>query len=407
LLAAASAAAQFGPTPVQVAPVQEREVAAGQTFVGTVKPTRLSQVGSAVDGRVEEFPVNEGDRVKKGQVLARLRTTTLELECAAARAELEARRHELAELVNGTRPEEIAQAKARLAACEAKRRECRSKLRRTQDLYSTSRSAAEEQLQEASSACENAEQMYLDAQATLRMLEVGPRKERIEQARARLRAQDETVKRLDDLIALHTIKAPFDGFVAAEHCEVGQWLSKGATVVELLELDEVDVEVGVVEEAVVGLAPGAPARLEFAALNKTFTGRVVHIVPQANPRSRTFPVKVRVKNEVRGDVPLLKSNMLARVTLPVGRPEKALLVPKDAVVLGGPTPVVFVVNPDKADPTKATVAPVPVVLGVAVDNLIQVKGELPTGALVVTQGNERLMRGAPVILPGAKPAGAP
>jgi len=58
----APAAAQFGPAPVSVAPVVEREIAAGQTFVGTVRPVRRSTIGSAVDGRVIEVMVEEGDQ---------------------------------------------------------------------------------------------------------------------------------------------------------------------------------------------------------------------------------------------------------------------------------------------------------------------------------------------------------
>ena len=51
---------------VAVSPVVEREVTAGQTFVGTVMPLKKAVVGSAVDGRVIEFPLNEGDRVERG-----------------------------------------------------------------------------------------------------------------------------------------------------------------------------------------------------------------------------------------------------------------------------------------------------------------------------------------------------
>ena len=92
---------------VAVSPVVEREVTAGQTFVGTVMPLRKSIVGSAVDGRVIEYPLNEGDRVQKGQVLAHLLTDTVKLQLAAAEAELDLRKQQLAELKNGTRPEEI------------------------------------------------------------------------------------------------------------------------------------------------------------------------------------------------------------------------------------------------------------------------------------------------------------
>ena len=105
---------------VVVAPVVERSVAATQTFVGTVQPLRRATIGSAVDGRVVEFPINEGERVEAGQKLAQLLTDTITLELATAQAELELRRQRLIELRNGSRPEEIEQARARMAAAEAR-----------------------------------------------------------------------------------------------------------------------------------------------------------------------------------------------------------------------------------------------------------------------------------------------
>jgi multidrug efflux pump subunit AcrA (membrane-fusion protein) len=120
-----------------------------------------------------------------------------------------------------------------------------------------------------------------------------------------------------------------------------------------------------------------------------FTGEVVAIVPQADVQARTFPVKVRVHNETTGDVPLLKAGMYARAMLSTGAKRSALLVPKDALVLGGQQPVVYIV--ESADGKQGTASPVPVRLGVADGSLIQVIGPIAPNQLVVVQGNERLM----------------
>ncbi len=83
LLAACESLAVAQPTtpapPVAVSNVVQKTVATGQTFVGTVMAARRSIVGSAVEGRVLEFRVNEGDYVKAGDVLAQIRTGTLEI----------------------------------------------------------------------------------------------------------------------------------------------------------------------------------------------------------------------------------------------------------------------------------------------------------------------------------------
>jgi multidrug efflux pump subunit AcrA (membrane-fusion protein) len=108
------------PAPVVVASVVVQEVAGGVTLVGTVRPVRTSMIGAAVDGRVEDFPVTEGQRVKKGQLLAKLRTGTLEIERAAAQAELKLREEELREMRNGMRPEEKKFAKAKYDVCKSR-----------------------------------------------------------------------------------------------------------------------------------------------------------------------------------------------------------------------------------------------------------------------------------------------
>jgi len=398
LAAAGSGRAQQGPTPVSVCPVVQREVASGQTFVGTVMPKRISIIGSAVAERVVAFPVNEGDRVKRGQPLARLRTQTLEIDLAAARAELELRKHELAELENGSRPEEITQARARVLSAKALMTLTETRLDRYQRLYKENQ-AAEDEVNLAVSSHDQAVQAHEEAKAGLALVVAGPRKEKIAQARARVQSQQEEIRRLQDQIERHTIVAPFDGYVVTEHTEVGQWLATGDPVVELAELDTVDVRVLVLEDYVRYLRVGTEARVTLGALpGRTFTGHVALIVPQADTRSRSFPVEVQLKNQEMAGGILLKAGMFARVTLPVGRNAKALLVPKDALVLGGPTPTVYVFDANGDDPGKGKVRPVSVVLGIASQGLIQVSGQLKLGQQVVARGNERLGVGQEVTI---------
>jgi HlyD family secretion protein len=117
------------------------------------------------------------------------------------------------------------------------------------------------------------------------------------------------------------------------------------------------------------------------------------INPQADARSHTFPVKIRVANRIENDQPLLKSGMFARVTLAVGKPTACVLVPKDAVVLGGPTPIVLVAA-SAAD--KTTVRPVPVTLGPAQGAWIAAIGDMKEGDQVIVEGNERVRPGQDV-----------
>ena len=395
---AGSALAQGPPAAlVAVAPVVEREVASAQTFVGTVMPLKMAIIGSAVDGRVIEYPLNEGDRVAEGETLAQLLTETIELEVEAAEAELELRKQQLAELENGTRPEEIEQARARMVAAQARGQYAKARRTRAENLYNQRQAMSEEERDEMIALAVEAEQAYLEAKAAYQLAVQGPRKEQIAQARAQVAVQQATANRLKDQLKKHTIVSRFPGYVIAEHTEIGQWVQQGDPVAEVAALDEVEVHAQVVEQYVPHIRTGTTVSVQVPSVpGPPLQGVVTAIVPQADVQARTFPVKVRVKNQVSEDGPLLKSGMYARVMLPTGARQTAMLVFKDALVLGGPQPVVFVVDGAPANGKQGKTRPVPVQLGVAEGSMIQVTGALQAGQLVVVQGNERLHPGQDV-----------
>jgi HlyD family secretion protein len=429
-----AARAQFGPSPVEVSRVVQRDVAGGQTFVGTVTPAKRSAVGSAVDGRVVEFPINLGERVSKGQPLCKLLTETISLQIAAAEADYRLRKAELEELTNGSRPEEKAHAKAKMEAMEALRDYAMSRFKRYVELAKDADAAiTQEQLEQTRSSSIEAERMFLAEQQMHKLMEQGPRIERIAQAQARMESQGELVQQLKDQLRKHSMISPFDGYIVAEKTEVGEWVTKGQVVAEVVYLDDVEIEAFVLDAQIDSVRIGQTVRVEVPALKQPlFVGEVAYISPQADVKSRTFPVRIRVTNQIRDDGPAIKAGMLARATLPVGQTHGSLLVPKDTIVFGGPAPMVYVVGPapppaggpppaapkgspktagakpagppagappvDPNAPPPEVVRPVPVVLGVAEGNLIEVTAELKPDDRVVVLGNERLRPGAPVIV---------
>ncbi len=382
---------------VVVAKVVEQTVAAGQTFVGTTTPVRKSMVGSAVDGRVAVYPINEGDFVQKNQPLAQLLTATISLEVKAAKSELTLRKEELNELENGSRPAEIRQAKAGMLAAKTAMEYHQKKKIRAEELYRSNALNADE-LQLIISEQIQAEQKYLQAMEGYQLVVDGPRKERIEQARAQFAIQQSVVEKLEDQLSKHTIKAPFDGFISAEHTEVGQWVQRGELVAEVLAMNEIDILTQVPENVVPFVKQGMQVNVRIAALPEyLFAAQVVTIAPQADIRARTFPVKIRIKNKIENHVPLIKSGMIARVTLPTGTKKKSLFIPKDALVLGGRTTMVYVVAPGEKKGTLIA-APVSVETGIAKGELIQVIGNLQPGQQVITRGNERLRPGQSIAI---------
>ncbi len=386
-----------GPAQVTVATAIERtDVSSGRAFVGSFEPRRKSLIGSAVSGRVVELLVNEGDRVEKGQPLAKLLTRNLEIQISAARAELDLRKHEVAELKNGSREEERRQAENRMKAAEAAMKWTQQKFDRTKELVRRN-ATTRDQLDDDASGLEVAANTLAATKATFDLVVAGPRPEKIAQAQARVAVAQEEVNRLLDLLEKHTIVSPFGGFVVAEHTEVGQWIESGKLVADVVEVDPIEIRVQVLETYVTKLSLGASARIEIEALpDKAFVGSVTAIVPLADEKSRSFPVKVTLKNVKQPDgTYLLKPGMFARVWLPVDKKSRATLVPKDSLVLGGPQPVIYVVDKDDKS-GKPTVRPVPVQLGIAADSWIEVRGDVKAGQQVVVEGNERLRPGVEI-----------
>jgi RND family efflux transporter MFP subunit len=388
-----------GAPAVVVSPVVEREITAGQNFVGTVMPLKKAIIGSAVDGRVIEFPLDEGDRVEKGQALAQLLTDTIKLEVETAEAELQLRQQELAELENGTRAEEIEQARARMAAAAARAKYADARRARADKLFADRQAISEEERDEMVSLAVEAEQAYLEAKAAHDLAVAGPRKEQIAQARAQVAMIQANVNRLKDQLTKHTVIARFSGYITAEHTEVGQWVARGDPVAEIAALDEVEVVTYVVEQYAPHVHVGMQVHVEVPALaGRVFGGQVSAVVPQADVQARTIPVKVLVKNEVTDQGPVLKAGMYARVMLPTGDKQRANLVSKDALVLGGQQPAVYVIDIAAPDARAGKSRLVPVQIGVADGSWIHVIGPLTPGQLVVVQGNERLRPGVDVTI---------
>lgn len=377
------------PPKVLVSTAITAEVPDQRTFVGTVWPVRRSLVGSAAPGRVEEFLVNEGDAVKAGQPIARLRRGIIQAELNAGTALLAVRQAELKELETSFQ-DEVDQAQAKLALAEANLNYRRAKLERSKLLGT---SVAREILEEDSSLAAQAAATVLEAQAALRLLTGGARQQKTEQARANAEAQAAEVERLTEQLERHTMFAPFDGFVTSEHTEIGQWVMQGDPVAEIVELKQVEIGIGVVEDYIADLTTSTQATVEVPALKgQAFQGQVSIINALADERARTFSVKVRLDNDLSSGQPLLKAGMLARVTLPVGKPLPQVLVPKDAVVLGQ-SPMVFVAQPAGGN---SVVKPVPVKMESAHGLWVAITGDVKAGDLVIVEGNERVRPGQEV-----------
>ena len=389
LLASAGQPGQ-GPTPVLVGQVVEQRISTTIEVVGTVEPRLTTTLSTEIAGLTQQFDLREGDFVQQGKtVVAQLKAVDLELNLAEAEAELAGAMEVHRKLKRGLRPEELDEKRTEVEEKKTWVEKYAKDMERAKTLHTREMvSLSEYNLAEAT---------YLSARAqlaravqALRVAELGSRQEDIAAAEADVHRLQAKVKRQREDVQRATIRSPVSGFITQRYIEVGQWIERGGRVADLVDLGAVLVRVPIHEKDIGRLRVGDQALVVLDALpGRTFTGRVKHIIPQADVASRTFPTKIEVPNTPDT---ALKAGMFARVTLHSGTPQPSVFVPKDAVVRRAIGQVVFTVHDGKA-------RLVPIKTGRVSDGLIEVtESRLKPGDMVVVTGNELLQDQAAVAI---------
>ena len=388
------------PALVRTAVIRQEPVAPVFRAVGNIRPRHFSKVASGADGVVAEYPMEVGDFVQAGTLLSKLRMESTELELAEQEAMVRVREAELAELETPRR-EDVEEAQARVESLEVTAANAQ---RRLEELRALSRRGAANpsEVKDGEDAYDAARQNLVAAKAVCQKVTSGAREEVRQQAAARLEAQRKHVEFLKAEREKRFTRAPFDGFIVEEHTYVGQWLSKGAPVLTLARLDEVEVEVLIDQQYIDQILPGREVTLSIQGSGsgegsgrREWKGVVATVVPRSNweQGSRSFPVIVRIQNQVNTEttppLPALREGMMAEASFS-GQPIDGLLVPKDSIVRTSRGAFVFAANP----PTEGqplSVRQVMVEPGLGTGTWIQVTGEsLAAGQQVVTEGAERL-----------------
>jgi HlyD family secretion protein len=228
--------------------------------VGTLERDRLELVAEAPEPIVE-IAVREGDRVEQDALLVRLEDRLAGAQLAEAEAARDRAKARLAELVRGTRPELVAEARAQVAQAASTLDEARSNLDRIEPLAADGVEPAA-RLDEARRRVGESEGRFDAARANLERLVDGATLEELDQARA---AVDETEAALagQRLVAERlVVRAPCAGVVDALPYEIGERPQAGATLVVLLAGGAPYARVYVPEPIRAGVRPGVAAQIE-------------------------------------------------------------------------------------------------------------------------------------------------
>ncbi|GGN48820.1 membrane protein [Novosphingobium indicum] len=273
----------------------------------------VRQISLAFDGsgRIDALKVEEGDRVKAGELLAVLDTRTLALEARQAEANVSANRQNLLRMQNGSRPEEIQQARDRLDAAQADATRAAADLARLKQVAESTegRGVSAQEIDRAASAAKASRAQAEQAREALQLTVKGPRSEDVAAAQAQLEASKASLALIRHRIDQGELRAPEDAVVRTRLLQVGDMASPQRPVYELALTSPKWVRVYVNEKDLGHVKPGMAAQVTTdSAPDQPVKGTVGYIssVAEFTPKSvetedlRTalvYEVRVRVQDE--------------------------------------------------------------------------------------------------------------
>ncbi|MDE3180668.1 MAG: efflux RND transporter periplasmic adaptor subunit [Acidobacteriota bacterium] len=375
------------------------------TASGYIVAHHTIQVSSKIVGKVIWVGIEAGDKVTKGQVLARLDDSEFRAQYEQAVANFQASQAKLKELEAGSRPQEIAASKATVAQAEATFKNAAINLKRQQALFSQ-QIASQQQLTDAQSQYQVALAQLNNARQNYTLVKIGPRIEDInaQQAQAaQTRAAEDYAQTMLDACL---IRSPIDGTVLERDVEIGEMVSNQnfggntgvkSSVATLANLNDLLVELDINETDFPKISPHQLANVTADAYpSRVYKGYVYEIAPQADRQKATIQIKVKI------DKPdsFLRPEMNAHVTFLAPQMAGAeqttadsLTVPASAIIQRNGQTAVFVLAGEHVKLTTVqtgsqTGGQTEVVSGLGPNDVVVVSGqsELKTGERVKVSG---------------------
>lgn len=274
------------------------------TATGYIIAAHKIEVASKVVGRVAWIGVDKGDKVKAGQVLVRLEDEEYRAQLMQAKGQLANLEAKLQEQLHGSRPEEIAKARADVNEARADLENNQVTLQRTEALVNDG-VMARQSLDDARARYDSAVAHVKSLQHTLDLAVLGPRKEEIDQVRGQIEQAKGQVAyaqtQLDDTV----ITAPVTGTILDRNVEKGEFVTtgfvgdKGAKgyIVTMANLKDLEAELDISEGDFPKLGPQQKGVITTDAYpDRKYEGIIDQVSPEADRAKATVQVKVKVLN---------------------------------------------------------------------------------------------------------------
>jgi HlyD family secretion protein len=252
----------------------------GPEVLGTLERDRLELTAEAREPIVE-IMVREGETVATGQPLLRQAEGEMAARLAGGQATLAQAEHRFAELTHGPRPDEIADARAQLAAAASSLATTRREYERVDSLVEKQLLSRSE-LDRAQASLDEASARQKQARARLDLLIEGTRIEELDQARAAVDRARADLAEVETSAQRYTLAAPRNGIVEALPYRRGERPPAGATLVVMLADSTPFARVHVPEPLRQSFSPGVEVDVRVDGIDTVFRGRVRFVATQAS-----------------------------------------------------------------------------------------------------------------------------
>lgn len=239
-----------------------------------------------VPGRIAGITVEEGERVRKGQLLASLDTASLDARIGQADAQVQQARAEFAKLRNGSRAQDIAQARARVEAAQALFANARTDYDRRKPLLAPGAISRDVWTQTVADRDRAAAQLA-EAREALSLVEEGSRPEDRAASQAQLAAAEASRRSAATDLADSRLVAAVDGTVISRVREPGAIVQGGETVLTLSISRPLRVRAYVAEPQISRISPGMKVLVTADGNPRTYHGTIGHISPKAEFTPKT------------------------------------------------------------------------------------------------------------------------
>lgn len=366
---------------VKVQAVKSSQVEDYYEAVGTVRSKTTSVLSSKIMGSIVAVHVREGDRVHAGQLLIEIDNRDAQAQLRKAQAGLREAQEALEEVDRAIRAAESAK-----AAAEANKALAALTFNRYKTLLER-RSVSQQEFDEVDAKYKVAEAEAGRAEQMLRSLLA-----KKNQALAKIDQAKADVANAQVYSGYARITSPINGIVTAKRADVGHMASPGAPLLTIEDNVHYRLEAAVEESQAGKIRLGDRARVRIDALGQNeLDGRVVEIVPTADPASRSYTVKIDLITEAgkTGTQQILRSGLFGKASFLIGQ-KQAITIPQKAIIERGQLVGVYVVD-------QSGVARLRLIkTGKQYGDRVEVLAGIKDGDLIVVDNVEAVSDGSPV-----------